>query len=127
MKNTVSEIKQSLIDLLKAHQPHLKISVDNDSKFEVSGTIETMQGKKKVDGIYFATVQAKPKDVRFYFFPTYTHREELLASMSDDLKKCLKGKSCFHIKSLSETLETELKELVEQAIVLYQNDGLLSK
>ena len=67
----------------------------------------------------------KPKDVRFYFFPTYTHRDDLIDTFSDEMKKCLKGKSCFHVKSLSPELEEEFKGLIAKAIKLYQKDGLL--
>ena len=125
MKVEVKEIQETLINLLKDQQPILKITAENDTKFEVTGTIEAMQGKKKVDGYYFATVMPKPKDCRFYFFPTFTHRDQLYDTMSDELKKCLKGKSCFHIKKLSEEMEQELKDLVAKAVELYQKDGLL--
>lgn len=126
MSKSLTEIRQTLIDLLKDHLGQLKITADNEAKFEVTGTIEAMQGKKKVDGFYFATVLSKPKDVRFYFFPAYTHRDDLIDTLSDEMKKCLKGKSCFHLKSLSTELETEFKDLIAKAIVLYQKDGLVA-
>lgn len=125
MSKSLAEIRQTFIDLLKDHLGQLKITADNETKFEVTGTIEAMQGKKKVDGFYFATVVPKPKDVRFYFFPTYTHRDDLIDTFSDEMKKCLKGKSCFHVKSLSPELEEEFKGLIAKAIKLYQKDGLL--
>ena len=126
MSTEIKDIQQTLIDILKEHLGVLKITADEKDKFEVSGTIEAMQGKKKVDGIYFATVVPKPKDVRFYFFPTYSHKAKL-GELSPDLKKCLKGKSCFHIKQLDKALEDDLRKLVADAIVLYQKDGLLKK
>ena len=126
MSTEIKDIQQTLIDILKEHLGVLKITADEKDKFEVSGTIEAMQGKKKVDGIYFATIVPKPKDIRFYFFPTYSHKEEL-GELSPDLKKCLKGKSCFHIKQLDKALEDDLRKLVADAIVLYQKDGLLKK
>ena len=124
MTTEVSEIREKLISILKNHIGDLKITADTPEKFEVSGTVETMQGKKKVDGIYFSTVVPKPKDVRFYFFPTYTHKDKL-SEMPEHLKKCLKGKSCFHIKKMDEELESSIKNLVSEAIVLYKKDGLL--
>ena len=126
MTKDVQEIREKLINILKEHLDVLKITSDSQDKFEVSGTIETMQGKKKVDGIYFSTVVPKPKDVRFYFFPTYSHKDQL-GELPENLKKALKGKSCFHIKQFDTELETNLKELVKKSIELYQNDGLLKK
>jgi len=117
-------ITKNLIDLLKEYKSSLKITIDTPEKFEVTGTIEAMQGKKKVDGIYFASVVPKPKDVRFYFFPTYTHKEKL-GELPENLKKALKGKSCFHIKKMDDDFQQNLKELVDKSIELYKNDGLL--
>lgn len=126
MTKDVKEIREKLITILKDHLDVLKITSDTYEKFEVLGTIEAMQGKKKVDGIYFSTVVPKPKDVRFYFFPTYTHKEQI-GELPEDLKKALKGKSCFHIKYIDAELENNLKSLVKKSVALYQNDGLLKK
>ncbi len=57
-------------------------------------------------------------------FPTYTHKGKL-SEMPEQLKKCLKGKSCFHIKKLDDELEVAIKNLVSEAIEIYKKDGLL--
>lgn len=126
MTKDINEIQAKLIDILKEQIDVLKISAETENKFEVSGTIEAMQGKKKVDGIYFASVVPKPKDVRFYFFPTYTHKEQI-GELPENLKKALKGKSCFHVKYMDDEFEDNIKELIETAVKLYQADGLLAK
>ena len=126
MTKDLNEIKEKLIFILKEYLGVLKINSDKNDKFEVSWTIETMQGKKKVEGIYFSTILLKPKDVRFYFFPCYTHKEQL-GELPKNLKKALKGKSCFHIKYLDDEFETNLKELVKESVKLYQADRLLKK
>lgn len=77
-----------------------------------------------VRGIYFSSVVPKEKDVRFYFYPAYTHPEEF-ENISDRLKKFKKGKSCFHIKYLDEELENEIKFMVSKAIDVYRKDGWL--
>jgi len=120
----LKDIQDRIISLLKDHQPSLKIVADKADKFEVAGTVEVMQGKKKVDGHYFATVMPKPKDVRFYFFPAYTHKEEL-GELPENLQKALKGKSCFHIKTMDASFEKNLKTLIKKSIKLYKKDGLL--
>lgn len=125
MKKEVSELQSTMIGLLKEHSSVFNIVVDTPEKFEVIGTIPTMQGKKKVEGIYFSTVLPKPKDVRFYFFPAYTHPEEIKADMPADVAKCLKGKTCFHIKKMDETLEANMKALIAKGVEIYKRDGLL--
>jgi len=126
MTKDLNQIKEQLISLLKEHLNVLKVTAETDDKFEVSGTIETMQGKKKVGGVYFSTVMLKPKDVRFYFFPTYSHKDQL-GELPENLKKSLKGKSCFYIKHMDDKMENNLRDLVQKSIELYQADGLLAK
>ncbi|MEO0469507.1 MAG: hypothetical protein AAF206_07805 [Bacteroidota bacterium] len=124
MKTDLQEIQQSLHDLLKVHSPLLQVRVHSDKNFEVAGTKTVMQGKQKVDGHYFASVMPKPKDIRLYFFPIYTHVDSF-GPLSETLQKCLKGKSCFHIKKLTPEMETEIAELIKKGVTLYQKDQLI--
>ena len=123
MKTDVNEIRATLIDILKANTPPLKIRTDKDTNFEVAGTKETMQGKQKVDGMYFGSIVPKPKDVRLYYFPIYMYPDEFY--LPDDLKKCLKGKSCFHIKKLDDNLENEIKAMIAKGVELYKKNDLV--
>ena len=118
------EIQEYLKSSLRKQLPTLKITKDSDASFEVSGTIEAMQGKQKVDGYYFATVVPKPKDIRLYFFPIYTH-VDAFKNISPSLRKMLKGKSCFHIKELDEEVKKDVLEMIELGVQLYQKDGLI--
>ena len=120
----IKEMQEALIGILKSHVPPLKIRHEEEAKFEVAGTIEAMQGKQKVDGFYFGSVVPKPKDVRLYFFPAYTHADEF-QDLPEQLKKCLKGKSCFHIKKLDESLRADIESMVAKGIQLYQKDGVV--
>ena len=124
MKTDVADIQLSLASMLKSKIPPLKIRQDTEKVLELCGTIEAMQGKQKVDGYYFASVMPKPKDCRFYFFPIYTHAPHF-ENISDEAKKALKGKSCFHIKKLSPELEFEINEMIDLGLDLYQKDGLI--
>jgi hypothetical protein len=124
MPTNVEVLWATLKAALSAQVPPLCIAKDEPDAFEVSGTKPVMQGKQQVEGHYFASLVPKPKDVRFYFFPIYTHAEEFDA-LSPDLQKALKGKSCFHIKRLSPEVEAEIEALVHQGLTLYQRDGLV--
>lgn len=124
MTKDIEIIRSKLLAILQAHVGTLKIRVDKPENFEVIGTIEAMQGKKKVEGMYFSSVMPKKKDVRLYFFPAYTHAKDF-EDLSERLQKFKKGKSCFHVKYLDDELEQEIKEMVGRGIELYQADGLL--
>ncbi len=123
MKTALPEIQDTLKRLLKTQTPPLKVRKDNEATFEVAGTKEAMQGKQKVDGYYFASVVPKPKDIRLYFFPIYTHVDEY--NISSELKKCLEGKSCFHIKKLSPEMEQEIDSMIKKGVELYIKDGVI--
>jgi len=123
MKSDLTEIQTALKDMLYAQAPSLRIRHDEPTKFEACGTKEVMQGKQKVDGHYFASVIPKAKDIRLYFFPIYTHVDQF--SLSPDLKKYLKGKSCFHIKKLTPEVEVEIKSMIEKGVEIYEGDELI--
>jgi len=123
MTKDLQEIEAFIRQLLLAQSPTLRMRKNESDVLEACGTKEAMQGKQKVDGFYFASVMPKPKDIRFYFFPLYTHSNEF--SLSSELQKMLKGKTCFHLKMLNEALQTELSLLVSQAIKIYQEDDLI--
>jgi len=124
MTKDVKQMREILVSLLTKHIGALKISSNTVDKFEVCGTIEAKQGKRKVDGFYFASVVPKPKDVRLYFFPVYTHKDEL-GELPKNLKKYLKGKSCFHIKQMDKDLEQSIDEMIIKSINIYQQENLI--
>ena len=117
----VSEIHATLKSLLQGHHPALVVSKDLATNFEVSGTKEVMQGKKKVDGAYFANIIPILIDVRLYFFSIYTFPDE--CSLSPKLQKALKGKSCFHIKKLDDELTSEIKDMIAKGVEIYKEKG----
>jgi len=121
---TLQEIQTFLKDCLAAQSPTLKITKDSEASFEVTGTIEAMQGKQKVQGYYFASVVPKPKDIRLYFFPIYTH-VDMYKDISPAMRKMLKGKSCFHIKKLDSELKQEVLEMIQLGVKTYQDEGLI--
>ncbi len=116
-------IRENLQNLLKNQVPPLQIRKDNKNVFEVAGTKEVMQGKQMVDGSYFGSVVPKPKDIRLYFFPIYTHPD--VFHIPPELRKCLKGKSCFHIKKLSPELLAAIQVMIETGVEVYLKDKLI--
>jgi hypothetical protein len=124
MKTDLNEIKESLHSQFKSLGPLLKIRKDSETAVEIAGCKEVMQGKQKVDGFYFSSIVPKQKDIRWYFFPIYTH-VDAFNDLSDELKKCKKGKSCFHIKKMSSEMEAEIEQMMKKGLEFYKNDGLI--
>ncbi len=72
----LSEIQQIVKSLFMENIPPLQVKYDNEKGFEVAGTKETIQGKQKVNELYFGSIIPKPKDIRLYFFPIYTDPDQ---------------------------------------------------
>ena len=123
MEKDLAKIEHLLKQFLEAHQPALQVRVNTEKNFEVAGTIPTMQGKQKVEGHYFASIMPKPKDIRLYFFPIYTHKDEF--QLSEALQKKLKGKSCFHIKKLEDDVALEIEAMIAKGVEVYKASGLV--
>ena len=119
----LKETETALRAVLHSAVPPLKVSKEGKSGMEVCGTKKVMQGRQMVDGHYFASIVAKPKDIRLYYFPIYTHPDQF--ELSDGLKKMLKGKSCFHVKNPDQALLDEISRMIRKGIELYQADGLI--
>ncbi len=119
----LQEVRNFIEGSLKAACPPLRVRKEGENGIEVCGTKETMQGKQKVDGYYFASTVQKPKDIRLYFFPIYTDPD--LYQLSEELQKMLKGKSCFHIKRLNDSLKSELQEMIQKGIDRYTEKELI--
>ena len=124
MKTALDDIQSTLQELFRQATPPLAVRKDNENVFEVAGTKPAMQGKQQVDGYYFGSIVPKPKDIRMYFFPIYTH-PDAYDQLSLELLKCLKGKSCFHIKKLSPEMEQEIADMIKKGMKLYAKDGLI--
>jgi len=118
------QLRAFLEKSLQAYCPPLQVRKNEPLLFEVAGKKETMQGKQLVSGLYFASIIPKPKDVRFYFFPIYTNPEEF-EWISPAMKKCLKGKSCFHFKKLDPTLQEEFLKMINHGVKHYNEEGLI--
>ncbi len=119
------DIDLALRAMIKKHHAHLNIRKDDSSGFEAAGTIPTMQGKQKVNGFYFASTIPKPNDCRLYFFPIYTDTAQF-QNIDPLLRKCLKGKSCFHIKKMDDSLKASIQNMIDKGIAIYKEKGLLT-
>ena len=124
MIKEVPEIQNWLIDTLRQQTPSLRITKDTDAAFEVTGTVPCMQGKAKVDGMYFGSVMPKTKDCRLYFFPIYTDPEKF-SDLAEPVRKYLKVKSCFHVKNVTDENKAEIERMIALGVDIYKEKGLL--
>ncbi|HWA05003.1 MAG TPA: DUF1801 domain-containing protein [Ignavibacteria bacterium] len=118
------EIFTELKKLLEKYGSKLKVTKNNDKAFELHTTKTVTLFNKEYPGLFFASVVIQGGFVGFYFFPIYTNPDKF-KDMDPDLRKLLKGKSCFHIKKLDKELTDLIKDLLKQGYDLYKKGGII--
>lgn len=80
-----------------------------------------IEGRKRNE-LWFAAVLVQKGYVGFYFMPVYANTK-LTDVFKPELLKCLKGKSCFHIKKDDPQLYAQIKEALKLGYQSYKNSG----
>jgi len=119
------KIFSRLRSLLASYSPPLAVATDFPGRYGLSSIKEIEIAGREKHELSFATVIIQKTYVGFYFMPIYTH-PALLASIPEDLRKLLKGKSCFHVKTLPPALFIQLGKLTKEGFRLYKKEGLIS-
>ncbi|MHA2224807.1 MAG: hypothetical protein ACXAC8_06360 [Candidatus Hodarchaeales archaeon] len=87
--------------------------------YHLYGSKEVSLFGKKPEKTYIGGVIQQKNYVSFYLMPIYSH-PELSENLDQDLKKDLKGKSCFNIrKKTPRTLEL-IEDVLEKGIKKYE-------
>jgi peptidyl-prolyl cis-trans isomerase A (cyclophilin A) len=108
--------------ILKEYEGELRPKVDLDSKYDLWSFKEVVvEGRRKRE-VYFAGLIIQSRYVGLYYMPVYTD-----AGLKDvfrpRLLKLLKGKSCFHVKTLDAELEAQIREALDTGYRLYKERG----
>ena len=80
-----------------------------------------IEGRKN-DEVYFAGLLIQKGYVGFYFMPVYAETE-LKKVFKPELLKCLKGKSCFHIKRNDSAVMEQIGDALKAGYELYKEKG----
>ncbi len=80
-----------------------------------------IDGRKK-DELWFAAILVQKGYVGFYYMPVYTS-PEMKKVFKPELLKCLKGKSCFHIKKQDPVIMGQIKESLKIGYAMYKERG----
>lgn len=122
MDDQRKEIYEAVVKVLKGFKKGMKEITDGKSKCDLYGKKKVTVYNKEMDGMYFASVIIKKDFVGFYYFPQYAN-PKLLTQLPDNLKKCLKGKSCFHLKKLDKDILKSIKDYTKIGYDAYVKMG----
>jgi hypothetical protein len=113
---------QALRGLLRRYQPPLMPKVNKPGHFDLwSNKDVVIDGRKRTE-VYFAGVIIQKAYVGLYYMPVYT-TPEMKRLFAPELLSLLKGKSCFHIKTLDARLLAQVKRALEAGFKLYKENG----
>lgn len=108
----------TLYQLLVPYLEYLSVTEKSAEYFYANSRLTDDKNKP----IFFAMIKAKADQTTFHFMPLYCF-PYLLDSISDDLRKQLKGKSCFNFKQINEPLSDELSALLKQGVAAFIDAG----
>jgi hypothetical protein len=114
-------IFKALRDVLSPYVPPLEAISDFEGRYELVSNKQVVIDGRKRNEVYFSAIIIQGKYVGFYSMTVYANG--FGASLPDDLRKILKGKSCFHVKKLDENLLAQFTELTRQSFEFYQQQG----
>lgn len=105
---------------MKKYEPPMNARADVDGKYDLWSEKPIEAAGRKYDAMSFAAAIIQSNYVGFYYMPIYCN-PGIAKSLSPALMKLLKGKACFHIKSLDEALEKDIKEALEKGFKEYKS------
>ncbi len=76
------------------------------------------------DEVWFAGILVQKGYVGFYYMPVYAN-PDMKKVFKPELLKCLKGKSCFHIKKNDPVIMEQIKESLKIGYKMYKERGWL--
>lgn len=116
------KIFNKLKKILKKYENPLKPKLDLDSKYDLWSFKDIEIAGRKRKEVYFAGLIIQSSYVGFYYMPIYTDTT-LEKVFKPELLRLLKGKSCFHIKSLDKQLEIQIEDALKKGYRLYKKRG----
>ena len=123
----LEKIFKELKKILEKHSSNFLIknqyigsqSKQNKPAFHLYGSKDVSLFGKKPQPTYIAGVIQQKNYVSFYFSPIYSH-PDFFKNISIDLKKFLKGKSCFNINKITPQLLEEIEDILKLGIKKYK-------
>lgn len=105
--------------LLSQYQPPFEPKNDEPGYYDLWSFKDLIIDGRKRKEIFFAGIIVQKTYVGFYFMPVYAE-PEIKTFFKPELLTLLKGKSCFHILTLNELLEGQIRDALASGFQLYR-------
>ncbi len=122
MDNGLLDLFKEIRRLIGSYECHFTAKMDFEGRYELWAVKDlVIEGRKRKE-VFFASAIIQSTYVGFYFMPVYVEGD-IKALFGERLLKLLKGKSCFHIKTLDEDLKKQISYALEKGFDLYRRRG----
>ena len=116
------EIFNGIKKMIKKYEDPLKPKFDLEGKYDLWSFKDLVIADRKRKEVNFATIIIQSDYVGLYYMPIYTDTE-LKDVFQPELLATLKGKSCFHIRTLDKQMKKQIKDALETGYKLYKKRG----
>ena len=116
------QIKKLLLPYVKGS---IKMHGGDKGKIILVSEKDIVVEGKKMSEIWFASALIQKGYVGFYYMPVYAVPAKIKSKLAPELLKCLKGKSCFHIKKADEMIFSQIKDALKIGYECYKEMGWL--
>ena len=124
MKTDFIEIFQTIRAVLQPYTAEgFSNRINSETTYDLWSDVEVFFAGKNRNEVYFAAAMIHKGHVGFYFMPIYAEPEKMKQIIDPSLLKLLKGKSCFHIKKLDDTLLESIESALAEGFRLYKEKG----
>ncbi len=117
--NIYNELREILLQYVKGT---IKVYADSGGQLQLYSKKDIEVRSKKLPEMYFAGLLVQKGYVGFYLMPVYTDGH-LTSQIAPELLKCLKGKSCFHIKKLDSVLKQQVQHALQAGYGCFEKKG----
>lgn len=115
------EIYDELRKILSKHSPPLTVKADTSERYELSSVKDLVVEGRKIKEMCFGGMVIQKNFVSLYFYPIYTH-PQAFNDLPEELRRCLKGKSCFNFKKADSKLFKQIGKMAKDGFKLYKQE-----
>jgi len=108
--------------LLHYEKGTIKVLGGKEGKILLISKKEIVISGKALTEVWFASALIQKGYVGFYFMPVYG-QPEMGAQLHPSLMKCLKGKTCFHIKKNDKEMYNHIQDALKVGYAFYKDIG----
>jgi hypothetical protein len=117
-KKTFSALKA----LLSPYERNLFVVDGKPGRYCLASMKDVVVAGRPKSELWFAGIMVQSSYVGFYFMPMYT-TAGVKSQIDPELRKLLKGKSCFHVKEVTPSLKRHIKNALKLGFAAYKKNG----